>query len=215
MKKIEKKERKFLKAGVELGVAIGVMCIVGMLMIAGLNVIKEQPIETEMWQKVYVWTPLGAEGNPGTGASGFLEFFMVNLSDATGYDENSSSTLETWSAANMAGKTPYGNADEFDFEFTSETTCVFMVRVRFNKTHAWETDKFNGNDTDVQLTLTCDNWATGSNINNVSGSRHETRNDTSEDYIWENFVWDNGGTGFQMADDSTVTVTEIYIEARY
>ena len=99
--------------------------------------------------------------------------------------------------------------------FESEKTFVIMVRTRYNKTHAWETDHFNGADCDTQITVTCTSWAVGSNINNVSGTPYETRNNTGEDYIWINFVWDNSGTGYQIADDATLTNSEIYIEARY
>lgn len=199
---------KVKKAGILSGIIVTLIVLV--MVFSNFNSVSI----TEMtFKPVDIWSV--GEGNPGAGASGFLWFGFTNLSDATGYDENSTSTLETWATANMVGKTPYGDADEFHFEYESEKTFAIIVQVRYNKTHCWETDHFNGARTDVQLTLTCTDWAVGSNINNVSGTRYETRNNTGEDYIWENFVWDNGGTGYQMADDSTFDCSEIYIEAKF
>ena len=202
----------FKKAGILSGVMVVFVALI--VINANLNV---EPTKEEVWQKVYRWTPLGAEGNPGAGASGFLEIFFINISTATsgGYGLNTSSTFETWATANMPGKTPYGNADEFEWDTESEKTFVILVRVRYNQTHAWETDHWNGADTDVQLTMTCTDWAVGSNINNVSGTRIESANNSAYTFLYENFYWDNSGTGYQIADDSTWAVTEIYIEARF
>jgi len=201
MKKEKKKiDRK--KAGVAIGTILGTIFVFGLLIGFNIQDIVPTSVETEeMWQKVYIWTPL-AEGDPGTGASGFLEIFFINHSTeaATCYDENSSSTLESWCVANMAGKTPYGTADEFDVELASEVSFDIVVRVRFNKTHAWETDKFNGGDCDCQITTSCTSWADGEDDANTSATYHvESRNDTGEDYIWINFVWD--------ADDNNGCIT--------
>jgi hypothetical protein len=202
------------KAGLLTGITI---CAITILVItANIPQIEKE----ERFQKVYIWTPTAAEADPGAGASGFLEIFFMNISsqDSNGYGLNTSSTHETWSDANLPSATPnaWASADNFDITyFDSETTFVFMVRVRYNKTHAWETDHFNGADCDTQITVTCTDWAVGGDINNVSGTAYETRNNTGEEFIWINFVWDNAGTGYQIADDSTMTISEIYIEAKY
>jgi len=219
--KNEKNKRKYTKAGVGFGAVIGILFISVLLVLSNVSEMVEPTVEKEkVWQKVHRWTPLGAEGNPGAGASGFLEIFFMNISsdNATGYGLNTSSTHETWSDANMPGATPnaYANADEFDIEdFESEKTFVIMVRTRYNKTHAWDTDKFIDTDTDCQITVTCNDWAVGANINNASGEKNVTRNNTGEDYIWINWIWDNSGTGYQIADDAILTTSEIYIEARF
>lgn len=208
----------------KIGFGAGVTTCIIMLVLVLSNINQgffEPPVAVEEWQTVQVWTPLGAEGNPGAGASGFLEIFFMNLSSADqwGYGLNTSTTHETWSDANMPGASPnaWASADSFDItDFQSEQTFVIMVRARFNRTHAWETDHYNGADCDVQITVSCTSWAVGSNIANVSGTRNETRNDTSEDtYIWINYYWDNSATGYQIADDAVMTISEVYIEARY
>lgn len=206
----------FRKAGFVFGFSV---CIVALLVIiANLNV--EPSSETEAWQCVQVWSPLGAEGDPGAGASGFLEIFFMNLSsaDVLGYGLNTSSTHETWSDANMPGASPnaWASADNFDItSFESEKTFVFMVRVRYNATHAKDGANWNGADTDVQITVTCTSWKVGANINNVSGTRIETSNNSAYTFLYENFYWDNGGTGYQISDDAKMTTSEVYIEAKF
>jgi hypothetical protein len=236
MKKDMKGRKSWFEAGVNstgkgLIVALLVCTVAGVVLLATvdipvddiqdvIDIVPEPTIREETWKPVYIWTPLGAEGDPGAGASGFLEIFYMNISSqtGTGYGLNTSSTHETWCDANMPSASPnaWANADNYEISsFESEKTFIIMVRVRYNKTHAWETDHFNGADCDTQITVTCDDWAVGSNINNVSGTAYETRNNTGEDYIWINFVWDNSGTGYQIADDATLTNSEIYIEAKF
>ena len=221
---MKEKEMKYKKAGIIISI-VGCVFVVGILLGANVTEPVEKKIEKDYeeeqsWQKVQIWRPLGAENSTLVG-SGFLEIFWINIStqDAGGYWSNTSSTHETWSDANMPGASPnaWASADNFDIQsFQSEKTFVIMVRARFNKTHAWETDHFNQADCDVHITVTCTSWAVGSNINNVTAEHsNETRNSTGEDYIWINYIWDNGGTGYQIADDAVMTTSEVYIEARF
>lgn len=223
---MEKNKKDIKKAGMTTtgkGLIVGILvCMVAMLLLfASIEEIVEQNVEKEkMFQAVYVWTPLGAEGAPGVGASGFLEIFFMNTSslNSTGYGLNNSATHETWSNANMPGTTPnaYANADNFDLEdFQSQQTFIIMVRVRYNKPHAWNGSAFLNTSCDCQITVSCTGWVVGVNIANISGDQYVTRNNTADDYIFINFVWDNGGTGYQIADDAILTVSEIYIEARF
>lgn len=197
-----------------------IICILSLILVLA-NISDESLIEEEQMKCVQRWTPeLGAEATPAAGASAFLWIGWMNISteDSTGYGLNTTSTHETWCDAQLPNCVPnaWANSDEFDITyFDSETTFVILVKNRYNKTHAWETDHFNGGDTNTKITVTCDNWAVGSNINNVSGDRYESRNDSSEDFIWEIWVWDNGGTGYQVADDATLTTVEIYQEAKF
>lgn len=210
MKKID---IKYKKAGMMIGI-IGTFFIAGILILTELSPVV---VVERRWQMVDIWTPIASEGNPGSGASGFLEIFFMNTSsaDSLGYGLNTSSTHETWCSANMVGKTPYANADNFNVEIESEKTFVFMVRTRYNKTHVWDATKFIDTRADCQITVSSSNWAVGSNIANASGTKYITRNNTGEDYLWINWVWDNGGTGYQLADDGTITISEIYIEAEF
>jgi hypothetical protein len=210
------KKENIKKAGIFTGILV---CFVAAIMLLS-NINISNDVDEQRFQPVYVWTPLGAEGDPGAEESGFLEIIYMNISstDGTGYGVNDSSTLESWATANMPTTTPnpYANADNYDLQsFQSEQTFVILVRVRYNKTHAWETDKFIDTDCDCQITVTCTSWAVGSNINNASGTAYVSQNSTDDPYIWINWVWDNSGTGYQIADDSVLTNSEIYIEARF
>lgn len=215
---MKKEEKNIMNAGTRLGLLFGVILVT--MIIIGIN-ISDVAIVTEeqRWQEVYIWNPVGSEGNPGAGASGFLEIFFINhtASPTVAYLENTSSTLESWCTSNMAGKTPYANADNFNVELASEVSFDIVVRVRFNKTHAWETNKFIGSDTDCQITTSCTGWADGENDANTSAThRVESRNNTGEDYIWINFVWNaDDNNGYQLADDGVLTISEIYIEAKF
>lgn len=207
-----------------IGFGAGITCCIILLLLVVSNInqgIISDYDEQKVWQTVQVWTPTAAEGNPGSGASGFLEIFFMNISstDSTGYGLNTSTTHETWSDANMPGTSPnaWASADNFDIDdFESSKTFIIMVRVRYNRTHAWNGSAYINSSCDTQITVTCTDWTVGSNIANVSGDQYVTRNDTGEDtYIWINFVWDNSGTGYQVSDDAVMTISEIYIEAQY
>lgn len=206
-----------------IGFGAGITCCIILLILVVSNInqgIISDYEETTIWQVVQIWTPTAAEGNPGANASGFLEIFFMNISstDSTGYGLNTSTTHETWSDANMPGATSnaWANADNFDItSFESSKTFIIMIRVRYNQTHAHNGTIYLNSSCDTQLTVTCTSWVVGSNIANVSGDQYVTYNDSATNYIWINFVWDNGGTGYQIVDDSVMTTSEIYIEAKY
>lgn len=154
-----------------------------------------------------------AEGNPGSGASGFLEIFYVNHSGAPAgaYEENTSATIEGWCTAGYG----YASADNFLLQISSAVTFDIVVRVRFNKTHAWETDKFIDTDCRVNITHT---GLDGNAISDVTGTNVITHNDSSDEYIWINVYWDNSGSGYTIAAGGTWDsnqCTEISIEAKY
>ena len=69
----------------KIGFGAGITTCIIMLLLIVSNInqgLIEPPTKQEEWQTVQVWTPLGAEANPGAGASGFLEIFFMNLSSA-------------------------------------------------------------------------------------------------------------------------------------
>lgn len=216
----EEKKNKFVKAVVTTGVIVSCFWVALVLINANYaENIPLTPVEKEkVSQAVHVWTPTGAEGSP-TG-SGFLGIYFMNLSTYTngGYGDNTSSTHEGWCDANMPDASPnaWANADEFDIEsFASETTFVIMARTRYNQTHAWNGTMFFNTSCDAQITVTCTSWTVGSNIANVSGRMNVTSNNSVFTYIYINWVWDNAGTGYQISDDAVLTVSEVYVEARF
>jgi hypothetical protein len=215
---VEEKKYKFVKAGMFTTICVLFVSLV----VIFANTPEQTMIKKEMWQKVYVWTPLGAEGNPGAGASGFLQIFFINHSTAANASSatNDSNILMGRCDANMLGKNTSATADDFNIELESEKSFDIIVRVRFNRTHAYETNKFIGSDCNCKITMTCTAWADGNNEANVSaktnGAQVESSNNSVFDFIYINFVWnaaDNGG--YQIADDATITLSEIYIEAKF
>ena len=55
----------------------------------------------------------------------------------------------------------------------------------------------------------------GNNTANNTGGGYPSSNDTSEEFIWINFFWDDNNDGYQITDDGTLTISLITIEARY
>ena len=166
----------------------------------------------ETWKVVFNGSLAeAAEGDPGAGNGGFLEIFFVNHSatptTAYGPDRNDSSILEGWCTAGYG----YASADNFNLQISSGVTFDIVVRVRYNREQAYETDHWQGSDTRVNITTT----GGGIEISDVTGTRIETHNDSSDSYLWEHFVWDNGGSGYQLNAGETMTLSEISIEAKY
>jgi len=217
MKEERKKQNKFVKAGVTVGVLCGIVFIVALLIVSNISHVVQPQVEKErVWQRVYVWTPLG-EGSP-TG-SGFLEIFFINHSaaPATCYDENTSATLESWCVANMPGKTPYATADDFNVELASEVSFDIVIRVRFNLTHVGDGADFIDTRADCQITTSCTSWADGENDANTSATGYVVSgNNTAWGYIYINFYWNaDDNNGYQISDDAVLTISEIYIEAKF
>lgn len=203
---MQKINRKGIKAGVYFGIFL--VCFILLMNIQ----IEEEP----RWQVIWKGSLAEAvEASPGAGVTGFLEFFFINHSanPATDYVLNDSSTFETWCTANDLF---FANADEFHGEIASEVSGDFLVRVQFNKTHCWDVDKFIGARTRVKITVTSSDWADGENIADAEGTRYESYNNTGVECIYENFVWDaDDNNGYQLADDGTITISEISIEAEF
>ena len=216
----EKIRNRIIKASVISGISI---CIVaGLLIVANMNdvFVPEKIFTPDTEEKKMSIKPVQVF-SPGEGAaltgneSGFMEFYLINLSDANGYIQNTSATIESWAVANMPGKTPYGDDDEFYFETESEKTFAVLVRTFYNYTNVGDAGIFIDTRAYCQLTMTCTDWAVGSNIDNSSGTKYISHNVSSDDGIYINWVWDNSGTGFQFADGSTWEVSEIYIAAEF
>jgi hypothetical protein len=196
--------------------------VVGMMYLPSVHdAIYQQPTETTVWQLVQTINPLAAEGNPGAGSSGFLEIFFTNHSASpdTAYNENTSATIEGWCVANMPGKTPYASADAFCTELNYGVTFDIVVKVRYNKTNAWDGAKFINSNCRVNITLTGFGTA---GMTEIIGSQVVLRNDTSDDFIWLSYYWQDVdgafGSGFSITKGSPWTankITEIKIWAKY
>lgn len=204
------------KRSSRLGLIVGVAIIAFLLYTSVISNIQVKQKEGK-WQVLWEGSLAEAsEGNPGTGASGFLEIFFVNHSGspATAYDTNTSSLMETWANANMGTGVgnAWANADSFNLQLKHSTTFDVVVRVRYNHTHAWDGVKFVDADTRVNIT------ASGGGVTisgTVSGTNVVSYNNTGMAYIWINVYWTNGGAGYQLTKGGTCTVSSISIQAKY
>ena len=208
---MKKERQKRIKAGIIIGFVLIATVVFGSV------VVREQtnPETGIATMKISMGNAV-AEYSPGAGDvdSGWLEIYIINHTAApeTAFNENTSATLESWcTAAGLA----YADADEFSETITSETSFDIVIRGRWNVTHAYNFDQFEDSRCRIKLTADCDDWAVGAAISDIEGTLVVTTNISTDDFIWCNVYWDNSGTGYQIKDGATLTITEISIEAEY
>lgn len=214
MKDKNKNKSNFRKAGVRFGTVIGIFFVCFILL---MNVqIKEEPTWHVVWQGSLAEA---AENNPGTGATGWLEIFFINhtATPATAYDENTSATLESWCVANMAGKTPYGTADEFNVKLDNLVSFDILVRARWNATHCKNATMFQDTRCRIRMNFTCTSWADGEDKAALTeGTLVVSGNTSSWGFIYCNVYWNaDDNNGFQINPDAVLTIPMISIEAEY
>lgn len=149
-----------------------------------------------------------AEGNPGAGASGILEIFFINHSASNAYKlVNTSATLETWcDAANLG----YANADDFNTELAHSVLFDIVIKVRVNKTHAWDGAQFM--DSQVRMNLTSADLGIGAD---TAMEKYVYTNNSANDYIWLCFWYDFGNAGYDLSKDQSADITSIKLQAYY
>jgi len=204
---MKKERQKRIKAGVIIGFVLIATVVFGSV------VVREQtnPETGIATMKISMGNAV-AEYSPGGGdvESGWLEIYIYphDADPNTTYAENTSATLESASLA-------YADADDWSETLVTETSFDLVVRGRWNKTHAWNFDQFEDIRCRIKMTVTCDDWAVGSNIGDVEGTLVVSRNDTSDDFIYANVYWNNAASGYQIKDGATLTVSEISIEGEF
>ena len=215
----KEKNNSFRKAGLGLGMSIGAIVIVSMLMMNTISPVVDYK-EERMWYTIQCWTV--AEGDPGAGASGFLQiFFINNTADMnTSMYENDSNILMDWCDSNMVAHNSSATADNFDLEVQAEQTFAIVVRCRFNKTNCADGSDFWDTNTDCQITMSCTSWDDGNDESNTSdrdvGAVVVSSNNSDHDFIYINFCWNaNDDGGYQLSKDATLTISEIYIEGKW
>jgi len=153
--------------------------------------------------------PLFADADPGAGASGFLGVYFINHSAGNDYATvNDSSTLETWCTANNLG---YANANSFLVDIAHSTSFDVVVRVRGNRTHAYNTDKFF--HTDLNVTWTSSDLSVGADTSMTRPT--PSQNNSADNFIWMNFYDDNGGSGYTIGKGTTKNIDNIKFDAFY
>lgn len=196
-----------------LGTIIGVATVSFLLYTSVfMNIeVKDEPGWHIVWEGSLAEA---AEGDPGSGVSGFLEIFFVNHTDTESiYARNDSSTFETWANAALAagGGNAWANDDLFNLQLKHSTSFNIVVRCRFNRTVAFNGTMFRDADCRVNLTAA----GGGITISDVTGTNEVSQNVTTNEYIWINVVWDNSNAGYSLGKGQTCDITEISIEAKY
>lgn len=192
------------KAGVRVGVVAGL--IVGIMLLSLVIPVPEVNWETgEIHFRMWHPNVLG-DNDPGAGASGVLRVYVVEHGHYT-YTSNitqSDAEVYEWGDLNnshLGSNVPYSTA--FDI----------VVKVRWNRTHAWNTTVYElgwvrGNITCSAFTLSDD----AMDEYNITGCGTPT-------YIWVHYVWDGttggGGSGEQISRGQNVTSCSFTFDAYY
>lgn len=207
------KTKEFRKKGVRAGVVASIIVLSLLAYFTLPRPILEQDNDDGTWHIIWKGSLAeAAENDPGAGATGFLEIFFINVSATPSqtYTQNDSSVYESWCTAYMPGKTPYASTDNFNVEIEHNKAFTILGRFRFNRTHAHNGTIFRDADCRVNITTTG-----AIVINDVTGTNVVSHNVSTENYIWINVYWDNGGAGYTINKDQSFDVTEISIEAKF
>lgn len=200
MMRDEKNKIETKKAGLPVKAGIVIMVLVTGLVLANtMNkemIVKEEPV----WHVIQKFSPLGAEADPGSGVeSGWLSFFVLDYAETPATCLASNATNGAYDAwGNVSGYQNTDNAESMDL--ASEDPGYFVGRARFNKTHCWDATMFMDDRCSIRLTVSGDET-----ISDVEGTRVVSYNDSGEEWIWINFVWDDGADGYRITDDGTLT----------
>jgi hypothetical protein len=210
---MKEKRKKYVKAGMVIGIAAALVS-----MYAVVSIVQEELYEPQ-WREIARITPeLLATGDydPGAGVSGWLSTFLLD------YTEDPATVLANnatdWSSAATA--MGYVDTDNTDTDIEHSRAFYFVVRCRFN-----DTVKIGGNfdpsRTRVTLTVSGDETISAVAITgddttiNVGGGRAViSQNDSGDDFIWINFVWDDDNDGYRILADGSLDWS-LLIEAKY
>lgn len=199
-KKLDKR-----KAGIRGGLVVGLVFAFLASLFLMPHPVLEQDSE-ESWHVVWEGNLASAEGDPGSGNSGFLSFFCLDYAEVPGTVLTGNAT--DWSAAaNVSG---YVDADDFNEDLKSDDPFYFVCRCRFTKDVCYDEGDAQFVDTRCRCTLTVSGDET---ISGVAGTRVVSMNGSEALYI--NFYWDDEDDGYRITDDGTITVSSILIEAKY
>ena len=189
------------KIGIGAGLSLGFICAIVVLYGANINdiVADNQPIERHgMFREVYL--PFLGENDPGSGASGVLEVYINATGDADEYDTNISGTYASGDVNNshISSDVPYDTA--FDV----------VVKVRWNKTHAY--------DTAWNLSLVRA-YANSTVLGVTAIQMNETQIADSANYLYVHYYLkdaDGGdGSGFTIAEGENVTGFSVNFESLF
>jgi hypothetical protein len=194
--------RTMLKVGAVLGIIVG-------LIWASAGPYPQVVNDDKGWHILFDGNlAQAAEGNPGAGASGILEIFFINHSATNAYKYvNTSATLESWCTTAGLG---YASADDFNVELAHSVLFDICIKVRVNKTHAWDGSKFI--DSWVRMNITSADLGIGAL---TAMEKYVYYNNTGQTYIWLCFFYDFSNAGYDLSKDESADITAIRLEAYY
>lgn len=192
----------------KLGIVLGLFAVV-ILLSSSIYVYQDDKDDFQIRMSSAI-----AEYALAAGESGWLEIYLYPhaANPAATYAENTSATLE---AASLA----YFDSDGWSTStFDTEVSFDIVIRTRHNKSDVWKTDKFIDARTRVNLTVAAHtgvaDWAVGADFSDSAMTGVISRNNTAEDYIWQNWYLNNGGNGYQLADDGQLDFSAPVIWAK-
>jgi len=178
---------------------ITIAIIAGILFFASSPPPQIQQIHMRQWHMIAV-----AEGNLGAGATGFMyamiyphqadpnTAYSTNLSNSSAYEY--SDTLN----AEMIGETPYDTA--FDI----------VIKVRVNKTHAWNSTGNKWMLEWIYMHITCTDLGIPADTNMT-----EIEIANNSEYIWVHYYMNNAGNGYTITHNEKFNISSIKFYAYY
>jgi len=200
---MKKESRKGVRYGLVIAIVFSVLFVVAL----NPQIIVQNDEEGYATVKFDFPVSLAAEADPGAGNGGILSVYFINYTAAqTPPTTNDSSDLETW-AANV-GYVSYNNTSPFQQQLKHTTTFAVVVRVRGNAEQCKRGTDFY--DTDLNVTWRCDDFTVA---DGTSMTGYVSYNNSGDEYLYMNFVDDNGGAGYSLNKDQSVTIQNIKFDA--
>jgi hypothetical protein len=176
------------------------------------------------WHQIGMVTFTSADENftIGAGASGIMEFYVINHSGVGSvfYTVNNTGVFEdacnaTWGTLTTKGYT--NQSSWWNIEIKPGIALDFLVRCRINKTNCANTTDSYGvyNLGRVRCNMTTSGGLASGAIADVTMDKAESGNNTAYPYLYVNFYLNNTNAGYQLNANGVCTVTEIHLEAMY
>lgn len=148
------------------------------------------------WQIVMYMNSAQAENVVlGSAESGWLSTFLLDYAEVAATVLAANATDWSTDATAMG----YVDTDNTNDDIRSNDPFFFVVRARFNQTHAMDDAIFKNGSCACYLTV-----SGSETITNVLGVHAISRNNSADDFIWINFYWDDGVDGYRIINDGTL-----------
>ena len=209
------KNKWTLGIGIPVGIVTAILIMASVGNVSNNIVVDNNEAEDELvWHKTFVWTATG-ENDPGYETGGFMSCFMYDYAEDPELDLADNTT--DWST--NASVVAYADADDWSEDTPSENYSYIVVRASFTLAQAASGGVYNGSRCRVTLTASGDETISqtivGNNTAETYGGGIESENSTDEPKIYINFYFDDNSDGYRVADDGSLVIDSIVIEAKY